>query len=90
MQYLKEIDIQSVIQNENAFLVPKFLFKKEFRKISANSKLLFAFIFESKVIKLSDLSECSGFSLELTNKCVKELAGMNLVNIKDSQIFLCH
>lgn len=85
MQYITERDLQ-VIEN-NTFKVPRFLFSGAYKKISAESKLLFALILERQSYTIDILSNESGYSSELIKKCIKELIKVGLVQMNDSIIF---
>lgn len=84
MQYITERDLQ-VIEN-NTFKVPRFLFSGIYKKISAESKLLFALILERQSYTLEVLTNESGYSSELIKKCIKELSKAGLIQINESII----
>ncbi|KNZ42334.1 hypothetical protein [Acetobacterium bakii] len=84
MQYITESDLKVI--EKNTFKVPRFLLGGLYKKISADSKLLFALMMDRQSYTFEDLGNESGYSLELIKYCVKELQKAGLVQINDSII----
>ncbi|AFA47897.1 hypothetical protein Awo_c11130 [Acetobacterium woodii DSM 1030] len=84
IQYLTECDLKSI--ENNSFKVPRFLFSGTYKKISAESKLLFALILERQFYAIEALVNESGYSQELIKKCIKELSKAGLIQMNDSLI----
>lgn len=84
IQYLSERDLKSI--ENNTFKVPGFLFTGAYKKISAESKLLFALILERQSYAIEALGIESGYSQDLIKKCLKELKKAGLIQMNDKII----
>lgn len=78
MQYITEFDLKVI--EKNTFKVPRFLLG-DYKKISADSKLLFALMMDHQTFVLDDLVTESGYSPKLIRKCTKELSKAGLIQV---------
>lgn len=83
MQYITEFDLKVI--EKNTFKVPRFLLGN-YKKISADSKLLFALMMDHQTFALDDLVTESGYSPEIIKKCTKELTKAGLIQVDGSEL----